>query len=713
MRALGTEPGVRRLRSASDQLTVGWPGVVLAALVLVCGAIDLWWLHHFRAGYPLDINESQYMGFALALKQALAHHGLHAMWHVWAAEGQFGPLVPLVSVPVFVVFGGSVVAGMATQLVFFAALSVGSYALGARLARSRPAGLLVALAVAATPIVTDFTRSYEFPVAAAAVLTCCTYALLASEGLSRRGPTIGWGILLGLLPLVRTMTIAFVPAQLVLAVWLIWVRPGARRPRLINGVLGVLVAAIVASTWFVKSWRTQLHYLTNFGYGSESSHFSTSGSKLSVSYWTRELVATVRQDLYLPLAVIIVIALALALVALALRLRAPGAQRWAAVGGWARSWLAGDAAVVAAVVLEGYLAVTSSRNEGVGFRVPLLPGLLVLAVWALWRLPWSRIRTVLVVALVAVSLLNVVMKTNRSRVFSGMVSAQIPGFGSVPVIDGVGYIQGSVIGSGEAEYGSATHPLPSAQRRWMPAYAAIVNTIVGHEYPGAARPEVDLTTDEPLLNAYDLQFAAQLHHDDALVANVLPAPKAGTLSAYRATLVQARRLGINTLVTVDRPAVSYLGEEIPDAQSLFQQAAATLGYVCSATQLLPDGRTAFTEWVPRAGGASMPAPGCAPRVTSASPAGGAVGVPRTTAPSVALSAPIDARSIAGAIRVTDASGRAIAGVTLAFGDEDLVFLPLRRLPADAQLRAVLSDGLAGATGARLHAPYRWAFATGP
>ena len=157
------EAAIRRLERRGPELCV-------IAIFAVSAAIHLWWLHRFRAGFPLDIDESRYIAFGLALRDGLAADGPAGAWHAWAAQHDFGPLQPLVSVPLFLVFGRTVTTALATPLVFLALLLAASYGVGARLT-SRWGGVLAAGVVATAPGVIDFSRSYQFPIAAAALLT--------------------------------------------------------------------------------------------------------------------------------------------------------------------------------------------------------------------------------------------------------------------------------------------------------------------------------------------------------------------------------------------------------------------------------------------------------------------------------------------------------------------------------------------------------------
>ena len=546
-------------------------------MIVVSAIVGIWWLNRFRSGYPLDIDESRYLAFGAALKDGLASGGPHGLWNAWSAQHDFGPLLPLTSAAVYVVLGESVVNGLASQLIFFAVLVAATYGIGARLT-SRSGGALAALVVAATPAVIDFTRSYQFPVTAAAMLAACTYALLASEGLSRRRWAVAWGVLLGLTALSRTMMVAFIPAQLVAAGWLVLRRPGARRPRAVNAGIALACAVAVSAVWFASSAGAVSSYLASFGFGRESTHFGTTHSRLSIGYWTRELVAAVQSDLYLPLAALLAIAFVLALAALAARPRSGLRGRLAA-------WLTTDAAVVAFVLLAGYIALASTRNEGVGFRVPLVAALVTLAVAAIWVLPWRWARTGLVAALVAVSAFNVLMKADVVSGASKRVVAHVPGFGTTPVVLGEGYIQTYLGSALVASQPSPTQPLPAAQKGWLPAYGHAV------EQAGGAQI-VALGTSEPLVNANDFSLAARLRlHRDLAIFTPSSSPGAPTLASYRALLLRTPRPGV--LITVSRIGLSYvaLTGGVPLDQRLLERAALSLGFIRAGTVALPDGRT--------------------------------------------------------------------------------------------------------------------------
>jgi 4-amino-4-deoxy-L-arabinose transferase-like glycosyltransferase len=570
-----------------------WPPLLVVGLVVLSGLLHLWWLHRFRDGFPLDIDESRYLEFGLDLKDGLDADGLPGLWHSWEAQTDFGPLLPLSSVPVYAVLGESVINGLATQLGFYALLVLATYGIGARLT-SPAGGALAALAVAATPAVIDLTRSYEFPVTAAAMLAASTYALLASDGLERRGWSVAWGVLLGLTVLARTMTVAFIPAQLLAALWLAAVRPGARRRRFENLAIATTAGLICAATWFATSWHAAWSYLTNLGYGSQSAGVGTAESRLTVGYWTRELTETVRDDLYLPLGVLLGLGLCLGFVACVVGLRRRGAEK--RLRDLGRAWASSDTAVVLLVVLEGYLALASSRNQGVGFRLPLIPGLVALSVAGIWTLRRPRLRGLVAGALVVVCALNLAMKANMTSALSGSETVDVPGLGATPLLQGDGYIHDYVLSSLEASRPSSTRPLPESQKRWLPAYRQLVGQIRAHGPSRAGLPVVGLATQEPLVNANNLTLAARLRFHENLAVVPLGAPAgAATATSYRQLL--SRAPAPDVLVTVSSLGLSYavLTGGVSIDQRLMRLAARSLGFERVAAVELPGERRAIVS----------------------------------------------------------------------------------------------------------------------
>lgn len=568
-----------------------WPILLVLAAVAVSAVIQLWWLDRFRVGFPLDVDEAGYIAFSLSLQDGLHQTGLDGFWSAWEAQTGFGPLLPLVSLPVYELFGASPMSAFATQSVFLVLLVLSTYGVARRLAPPSYSAL-AAVVVAAMPIVVDYSRSYQFALPAGALFAASTYALLASEGLSRRGWSMGWGVLLGLTALTRVMMVAFIPFQLAAAVWLAWSRKSGSR-RWWN--LGFAVAAMLATaaTWFANSWSSVLDYLTGFGYGSSSHSYGPGHSVLSTSFWTQELTDALRIDLYLPLAGLLAAALTVGLLIAMQRLRAASGRHElrSLLDRWARD----DAAVVLFLLATIYLALTSTRNQGGGFRLPLYPLAVALSVLAISRLPRPSARRFLAGGLIAVSGFNVLMKADLIGDASRLATVDIPAIGDTSLINGRGYIQSFLYSSARVEPGPPTEPLPESARGWLPAHERIVSITrrAGRAENVGFIPVICVATFEPLLHPNDLVLAARRrYHQPYYAVDVRPPSVNG--ASYRAQLQGP--LPCNELVTVF-PSRAAFNQPPVDPRAV-RLTARKLGFRPLRSLRLPDRRRLEIDWQP-------------------------------------------------------------------------------------------------------------------
>jgi hypothetical protein len=482
------------------------------------------------------------------------------------------PLVPLLTVPLHLLFGVGVNQSLLVIPVFFVLLVVAAYGI-ARQAVARWWSLLAALVVAAAPVVTDYTRLYHFAIPAAAFMAVAVWALLRSDRLSQRGFAVLAGVCVGLMLLTRTMTLSYLPGLAVAAAVLL-AAPGLDlRARAINLALAVLATAVVAATWYVENWRGVYDYLFGYGYGSDSIRYRGDGSVLSLSAWKTEL-RTLVGELYLPLSVVLALALVALGVAAMARLEPAGGGRRSA-----REWLGRPSVTLLLVSVCGYVALVSSRNQGTAFGLPLLPLVVVLVIGAVTRIPWRSIRAALAVALVAVSVANVAMKSGLAPVLSDPRNARVPVVGSVPVTDGLGVVQGQLAASGYRV--SPTERMPSFHRRWLAFERHLTRRIFDH----AARLRVDasgyLATRHFVLTNTAMRLAAALDRRYLPVGWLEATP-----DTERAFAAKLRESGAQFLVAADSPPSAAPGVTPPKAE----HAAESLGFRLVETLRLPDGR---------------------------------------------------------------------------------------------------------------------------
>jgi hypothetical protein len=549
--------------------------LVVVGLFLLESAINTWWLGRFRIGYPLDIDEAGYMTAAYDDSTALLQHGLTGLAHAYLTPSQFGPLVPLLTVPAHLTLGRDIFSGLYIELPFLLALLCVSYLLGERLGGPL-AGVLTTIAVAGMPAVIDFSRSYQFVLATTTVFVGAVYALVKSEGGRRRGWSIAWGVLLGAAVLARLMVIAFVPGFIAAAAIQAAAAQDLRRRRALNTLVGLLVAGAVGATWYAKNGGVALHYLVLYGYGAKAADYGPALNPLSIGFWTRRVTDSIDQYLYLPLALILV----------------------ACLLGTSRQWirrqpsftrmLGTGAAAVGVIAIAGYLALTSTSNQGTGFGVPIMPLLLALGAAALVHLQSPRTRTALAAALVASAAFNLLSKADLTQPASA--NAAVVGR---TVADGRGVIQRYLVA---ARYPQAdlTRAPADQQRQWLPAAHDLARRIEEHASARGLEPIVCFASRDPLFNTNTLVLEARFADQRRVPVTQMDSRLEGdNVAAYRHALVDPSRGQPNYLVTADPAPNEFRGKV---TQAYAETAARDLGFVEVESMLLPDGRETRLWW---------------------------------------------------------------------------------------------------------------------
>jgi 4-amino-4-deoxy-L-arabinose transferase-like glycosyltransferase len=572
-------------RKTRIELSEAAPAILLGAAIVALVALDAWWLHRFRFGFVTEWDESGYISIALQNSHALSSGGLISLVSTVIDQGVQAPLVPLGAVPFNVVFGDGVDSSLLAEPAFFALLVLATYGVARRLVEPWWA-VLATLSVATAPMVTDYTRIFHFSVPAAAMFTSALWALLKSEGLNRRSWAIGCGLLLGLMVLARSMTIAFLPGFGLAAVLPLALSPVDRRKRVLNFVLLCASGGALAALWYAPNLFSVGDYLLHFGYGAESSAYGAAHSPISIGYWTREAGGLV-DEIYLPLAAVLAACLLAAATSFALRADRPRLS-WEVL----RTWLAGSAGLTLVVVIEGYVALTSSRNQGTAFALPWLPALVVLVVAAMASIRQRRLRLVLASCLAAVALFDVTMKSGLVPEVASPATADLPVLGQTTIADGRGIVETEVEDSGYPTNGP-TEPMPELQREWLPFAERLARWSYAYAERHDSEPFLASGFDDPLLSNTRIALGSELALSRQLPTLFLkPFPHGDSAASYRAQLQETHA---NLLVTGQR------GPGTPGivlTRSRVEAAARSLGFVPAREFTLPDGRTLTAWWRP-------------------------------------------------------------------------------------------------------------------
>jgi hypothetical protein len=566
-------------------LSLGAGAASVAVIVGVTFALHIIWLWRFRHGYLTEADESGYMQFALSNFDGLHDHGLISYAKTVGGRGTFGPLLPAVTALAYPVLGRGIFGSLLVVPLFFAALVLATYGLARRIV-SVPWAVVAALAVAGVPAVTDYTRLFHFAVPATACMTGALWALLKSEGLRKTRWAVGTGVLVALTMLARTMTVGYLPGlAAAAAVQALWGRT-ERRLRLKNLGLAAVTTVVVAGPWYIRNARSVGDNLLGTGYGEAAVRYGRHHSIVSWSFWTKEL-RLVANYTWLPLAATLTACFLAALVSAVINRRR---RRSGARARYTRRHA--DIAALGLVMVEGYIVLTSTRNEGTAFALPWLPLLVILAVAAAAGVAIRPARIGLASAVVAASLLGLAAKSGWFGPLASVRTAAVPGFGSITVTDGRGVIQEMVATAGY-DIGSPTRPLPSIHRRWLPVERAVVAWSIRQTEDHREPTRIILGLDDTLFGNSRLILAAQLWFHRFLPVDYVRSGLGGdTVASYRDQLTAHPE---NVLIT---------GQELPNAtvtESKVVAAGRSLGFVRLKRFALPDGRTIWLWWRTTAG----------------------------------------------------------------------------------------------------------------
>lgn len=540
--------------------------LLVVAFVGATVALHVVWLVRFRHGYVTEWDESGYLQFALSNFDALHDGGVWSFVRLVGGRGTFGPLLPLVTSLAYPVVGRGIFGSLLVLPVFYAALVAAAFALARRLVSDGWA-LVAAVAAGAIPAVIDYTRLFHFALPATVFMTASLWALLRSDGLRLRRWAIAFGVLVALMALSRTMTLAYLPGLAAAAV--VELAGGSeRRLRRRNAALGALAALVVAGPWYLHNAGSVYDSLSGSGYGEGASPFGRHYPVASWGYWTKELRLDVHA-LQLPLAATLLLAFA---AAAAYRVRPPR-----------------SAVPLLLVVVEGYLVLTTSRNEGTAFALPWLPALVVLGVAGAARVDGVRVRAALAASFVLVSVGSVLSKSGWVPGLATPRAVAVPGLGTQPVTDGRGIIQTEVAGDGYP-IGPVTRPLPAMHRRWLPVARDVVGWSLGEAMRRRQTLDLTLGLDDRIFGNSRLILAAQLWFHRFVPVDYLRSWAGGdSVRSYRRQLLTPRRE--NVLVTGPPP---------PSGSSVtrwkVEAAARLLGFRRVRSFSLPDGRPIWIWW---------------------------------------------------------------------------------------------------------------------
>ena len=372
---LGVKDTVVRL-FANRQVT---EVLVLLVIVGFGVVVNIIWISKNLRGMPFDIDVAGYLQRAIRDGDALSARGLGSF--ISTVRTPNDPEAPLLTAlaGLFRGIGGFDTLKMTTMLQgFYVVTLVSSYAIARKVMGSRWS-MLGVVVIGSIPTILQTSRDFEFALPATALLTSTVAAQLYAANFQSIFRSLGWGALLGLTTLTRTLMVAFIPVLIVVLLPRLF-RGSSRPRRLLNFVLALALAMLVAASWYSVTWHSVLNYLTGYGYGSGSISYGQASSWFSLHRWTFRLNFIVNANLFAPLTAALAFALVVGVISAAVRRSKPYSargvmsptQRLARAKPHKSTGLS-DLGTLGVLLAISYILLTSTRNVGSYFELPFLP----------------------------------------------------------------------------------------------------------------------------------------------------------------------------------------------------------------------------------------------------------------------------------------------------------------------------------------------------
>lgn len=352
-----------------------WVAVAVGLVIVLAVAGSLSWIEANRAYFVLDTDEMGYLATSLEASDAVRDGDLGGAVETLARSGNTAPLLGTLTVPVHLLLGRGLTASLVPQLVFLAMVIVSTFLLARSFVSTRWA-LLACAVTAWAPGVVSYSRAYHFALPATAMFTAASAAVVRSRGFTKLPWAIAWGAFTGLALLSRTMMLALVPGLLLAGAIAYWAGSRDRQARraLVTGA-GVFV--LVAGPWWLLNWRPVLDYLTDAGYGAESSQYTGGEGRFHVFL---DLVTRLGPFTCLLLAAIVLLVVGCA------HAREQGYRSWVGES------MADGVGLLVVTTIWTLVVLSTTQNRGSAFDLPIVPTLITLGVIAIAAIPRVRVR---------------------------------------------------------------------------------------------------------------------------------------------------------------------------------------------------------------------------------------------------------------------------------------------------------------------------------
>ena len=361
--------------------------IAFAVLLLTYFCISARWIILYRGHGLFDIDEFGYLMMAVKNYYAYLNGGLRGWISSVEAPNAASPLTSALASLLFIVIGPRPAYGIYIPLLSCLASIISIYYIAKQCGDTLFA-VLTAVVVASTPLLVVYSRSFHFAMPATACTTLALLCLTNSDQGARWPWVIAFGFFAGLMPLARTMTIAFLPGLgLAAFVYVVVAAPDERLKRAGRLAVSAVVACATALTWLLFNGRYVEDYLINFGYGARAAEYGQKMSFLSSALLEIEVILGQVYELHFIVIVVGVLAALILLSKVMVNSRCLVNQD---IKHNMLASLSSPISLLSIFILCSFLALSSSQNKGSAFIAPILPATILVSIWSIVNLSSDR-----------------------------------------------------------------------------------------------------------------------------------------------------------------------------------------------------------------------------------------------------------------------------------------------------------------------------------
>jgi 4-amino-4-deoxy-L-arabinose transferase-like glycosyltransferase len=261
----------------------------LLILLLGCAVLivaNLIWVHTETRPPHWDMGRHLYGSLQYLQLAKLAPFRLMALYIYYP------PLIYLVTIPFYLIFGTSLTTAVAANSCFLVVGALAVYGIGRRVG-NRTIGLLSALVYATSPLIATQSKEFQIDGPLAAMTAVTVWLLIRSPDFKNRLNSLGVGILIGLSLLCKWTFPGIIALPLAYAVGLAAIRSYRERDlsRLINIALAAIIVVAIDYAWYIPHLH-QLHLDTAANNGPQAAKEGdpTGLSLRALSYYALNLL---------------------------------------------------------------------------------------------------------------------------------------------------------------------------------------------------------------------------------------------------------------------------------------------------------------------------------------------------------------------------------------------------------------------------------------